>query len=147
MANIIAIGGGGAKGETYYSGTLTTIDSSNKINVNMTKSTAADIEQESIDHPNVLFYTEGTPGGGSSISTTTVTLYANGWDEDDNVQTVQVTGVTASNHILVSPSPTSIYDYAVAGVAATTQGQNQLTFICWNIPENDIDVNIAYWED
>ena len=61
MPNIIAIGGGG--GKEYQSGTLTTIDNENKINVNMTKSTPADIAQQSADNPNVLFFTEGEPGG------------------------------------------------------------------------------------
>ena len=146
MANIIAIGGGGAKGETYYSGTLTTIDSSNKINVNMTKSTAADIEQESIDHPNVLFFTEGDPGGGGAkLATTTVTLLANGWSAELE-QTVNVQDITSTSAIIVSPQPSYIDDYAYSGVCASAQGTGTITFRCGIEPESNIVVNVAYWE-
>ena len=62
---VICTGDAGAGGESheYFSGTLTTIDNQNKINVNMTKSTPSAIAQESEENPNVLFFTEGEPGG------------------------------------------------------------------------------------
>lgn len=144
MANIIAIGGGGAKGETYYSGTLTTIDDSNKINVNLTKSTPADIEQESAENPNVLFFTEGSPSTGSGISMAIVTLSANSWD-NSNEQTVTVSGVTSTSGILVSPIPAYIDQYSDCGVYAISQATNALTFECDEVPDVDISVNIAFW--
>lgn len=147
MANIIAIGGGGAKGETYYSGTLTTIDDSNKINVNMTKSTPADIEQESAENPNVLFFTEGNPGGGTTINSTTITLDYTDWDSTDNTIDVTVSGITSTSKIIVSPDPLNISDYLECNIYALSQGTNILIFKCTVIPEVDIAVNIAYWED
>ena len=145
MANIIAIGGGGGKGEEYFSGTLTTIDSQNKINVNMTKSTPADIAQQSADNPNVLFFTEGQPGGGSSINMTTVTLSADDWD-NSNEQEVIVSGITSTCGVLASPVPTYIQSYADYGVYALSQATNTITFKCREIPDADIPVNIAWWE-
>ncbi len=142
MANIIAIGGGGAK---YQSGTLTTIDSSNKINVNMTKSTASDIEQESIDHPNVLYFTEGNVNEGTVIKTTTATLLANTWTNTS--QTVTVSGITATCHILVSSALANYQAYTISGVYASASASNSITFSCIEVPEVDLVVNIAYWED
>ena len=141
MANIIAIGGGGAK---YQSGTLTTIDNSNKINVNMTKSTPADIEQESRANPNVLFFTEGNPGG-SGLYTSMVILTSLGWNSN-NEQTVSVSGITADSGILVSPAPTQIEVYVGSGIYALSQANNSITFRCNDIPDIDVVVNIAYWE-
>lgn len=145
MANIIAIGGGG--GNKYQSGTLTTIDNSNKINVNMTKSTPADIEQESRDNPNVLFFTEGSPAGGTTINTIAVILDHTLWDSSNNTIDATVSGITASSNILVSPAPLSIDDYTTCKVFALSQAPNTLTFKCTTIPSVDISVNIAYWEN
>lgn len=143
MPNVIATGGGGSK---YQSGTLTTIDNSNKINVNMTKSTPADIEQESIANPNVLFFTEGNPGGGGSgLYTSTVILTSLGWNSN-NEQTVSVSGITADSGILVSPAPTQLEVYVGSGIYALSQANNSLTFRCNDIPDIDVVVNIAYWE-
>ena len=135
-----------AVGKTYYSGQLTTIDTQNKINVNMTKSTPANIEQESRDNPNVLFFTEGHPGGcGSGLYTSTVILTSLGWDSN-NEQTVSVSDITADSGILVSPAPAYIEYYANYGVYAIGQATNSITFKCGEIPESDIQVNIAFWE-
>lgn len=142
MPNVIAIGGGGNK---YQSGTLTTIDNSNKINVNMTKSTPANIEQESRDNPNVLFFTEGSPAGGSGLYTSTVILTSSAWDSN-NEQTVSVSDITADSGVLVSPVPAYIEYYADYRVYAISQAANSITFKCGEIPESDIQVNIAFWE-
>ena len=145
MANVIAIGGGGGKGEEYFSGTLTTIDNQNKINVNMTRSTPADIAQQSAANPNVLFFTEGSPSTGSGISMTIVTLSANSWD-NSNEQTVTVSGVTSTSGILASPVPTYIEQYADCGIYAIGQTSNTVTFKCIDVPEVDLSVNVAFWE-
>ncbi len=134
-----------AGGDTYYSGVLTTIDTENKINVNMTKSTPADIEQESIENPNVLFFTEGTPGGdGSNITTTTATLLSGSWSALQ--QTISISDITTRSAVLVSPTPTYIETYALYGIYAISQGNGTLTFRCSETPSINIVVNIAYWE-
>lgn len=81
-----------AVGKTYYSGNLTTIDNSNKINVNMTKSTDADIEQDSMDNPNVLFFTEGDPTGGETYYSGVLTTI-----DEENAINVNMTKSTAAN--------------------------------------------------
>ena len=134
-----------AVGKTYYSGTLTTIDDSNKINVNMTKSTPADIEQESRNNPNTLFFTAGDPGGGSSIHMTSITLPYLNWD-NSNQQTITISGITSTSGILVSPVPSYIEYYADYGIYAIEQSTNAVTFKCIEVPDTDISVNVAYWE-
>ena len=73
-------------------------------------------------------------------STTTVTLTAAGWS--DNEQTVSATWVTASNTVIVSPAPDNIQDYADWGLYASAQWSGTLTFTAETEPENDIVVNV-----
>lgn len=73
-------------------------------------------------------------------STTTVTLTAAGWS--DNEQTVSATWVTASNTVIVSPAPDNIQDYADWWVYASAQWSGTLTFTAETEPENDIVVNV-----
>ena len=134
-----------AVGKTYYSGTLTTIDNQNKINVNMTKSTPADIEQASRDNPNVLFFTEGTAEG-LNVHTATVTINSNNWD--DNTNAVTLSGITTTCIVLVSPleNGTSNYtDYCDANVRLLSQATNILTFKCDIEPSNNLSANVMYW--
>lgn len=64
-----------------------------------------------------------------------------GWSS--NTQTVNVTGVTASNVVFVSPAPASAADYAAAGILCTAQSTNSLTFSCQTVPTNAITVNVV----
>lgn len=139
--DIYAIEGGG---ETYTAGKLINISSENVIGVNMTKSTPEDIEQESRDDPNTLFYTEGLAG----IVVATATLTVNGWDISTKQQVATVSGVTGSNNVLVSPvsDTSSNYDnYTSAGVRAIAQGANTITFQCTTIPDSALTVCVGYW--
>ena len=76
----------------------------------------------------------------SSSTTTTCTLTSAGWSS--NSQTVSVTGVTASNTVIVSPAPSDIEDYADCGVYCSAQGSGTLTFGCDTAPSGDIVVNV-----
>ena len=69
-----------------------------------------------------------------------VTLAAASWSSEEI--TVTATWVTASNHVIVSPDPSSITDYADALVYCSNQASNSLTFKCTTAPENDITVNV-----
>ena len=73
-------------------------------------------------------------------STITVTLTSAWWSSKS--QTVSVTGVTASNTVIVSPAPSSIEDYADWGVYCSAQGSGTLTFTCSDTPSSDITVNV-----
>lgn len=56
--------------------------------------------------------------------------------------TKSVTGVTASNSIIVSPAPSSIADYVEAGVYCSAQGSGTLTFTASSTPTADLVVNV-----
>lgn len=76
----------------------------------------------------------------SSSTTTTCTLTSAWWSS--NSQTVSVTGVTASNTVIVSPAPADIADYADCGVYCSAQASGTLTFGCDTEPSGDIVVNV-----
>lgn len=71
----------------------------------------------------------------------TITLTSAGWSS--NTQTVNVTGITATGVVLVSPDPTDQADYTSAGILCTAQAAGTLTFTCDTVPSGDIDVNVV----
>lgn len=75
-----------------------------------------------------------------SISTATASLTTSGWS--NSTQTVSVSGVTASNTVIVSAAPASIGDYSTCGVYCSAQGSGTLTFTCFDTPESAITVNV-----
>ena len=77
-----------------------------------------------------------------ALTSTTVTLTAADWSA--NIQTVSVTGMTASKFVWVSPDASSAADYASGGVLCTAQGDGTLTFTCSDTPSTDITVNIIF---
>lgn len=79
-------------------------------------------------------------GGGSTITTTTCTLTVAGWS--NNAQTVNVTGVTASNTVLVTYAPASKSAYVAADIYCTAQGAGSLTFACTTTPTEAVTVNV-----
>lgn len=71
----------------------------------------------------------------------TITLTAAGWS--NNMQTVTVSGATASNIKVISPAYASVDEYAACGVKASAEGAATLTFACTTVPENNLSVNVA----
>lgn len=82
-----------------------------------------------------------TPASAPVVPATMPTLAVADWSS--NTQTVNVTGVTASNVVFVSPAPASAADYAAAGIVCTVQGSGTLTFTCTTVPTNAITVNVV----
>lgn len=84
-----------------------------------------------------------TTGGTMAVIgvNTTVTLATANWSS--NTQTVNVTGMTATGVVLVSPDPTDQADYTSAGILCTAQAAGTLTFTCDTVPSGDIDVNVV----
>jgi len=80
------------------------------------------------------------PSSGGGSSSITVTLLAANWSNDS--QTVNATGVTASNSVFIGAAPASITDYDTAGVKCTAQGAGTLTFTCTTTPSSDLTVNV-----
>lgn len=69
-----------------------------------------------------------------------VTLAASGWI--GNQITVNVTGVTAENNIIVAPSESSRAAYLASGIRCTAQGAGTLTFAADSTPADDVAVNV-----
>lgn len=78
--------------------------------------------------------------GKASVSSITVNLVVANWS--NNSQTVTATGVTASNNVIVSPTPASIDNYVAGGIKCTAQASNSLTFTCTTTPSTAISVNV-----
>ena len=70
----------------------------------------------------------------------TVSIAASAWS--DGAATVSVTGVTASNHVIVSPAEASRESYAECGVRCTAQTAGKLTFKCDTVPTAALSVNV-----
>ena len=79
---------------------------------------------------------------GATYTTQTATLSSSGWNSS-NQQTVSVTGVTASNLVIVSPAPTSFIAYGEANIYCLSQANDTLTFKCESIPDTNITVNVV----
>lgn len=76
----------------------------------------------------------------SNTTATTATLTVAGWSS--STQTVNVTGVTATNQVIVAPDPTYMDDYAEKGIYCSGQGSGTLTFTCGTTPTASITVNV-----
>lgn len=72
--------------------------------------------------------------------TKSATIQAGNWS--GTTATIAVTGVTASNNVVVSPAPTSMDYYGLFGVRCVSQGAGTLTFGADNQPNVAITVNL-----
>lgn len=72
----------------------------------------------------------------------TVTLPVAGWSATAKTNAVTVTGVGASDAVIVSPAPDSWAAYSKAGVRCTAQAAGALTFTCNSIPTVALTVQV-----
>lgn len=72
--------------------------------------------------------------------TKTATIQVGNWS--GTTATISVSGVTASNNVVVSPAPTSMDNYGLYGVRCVSQGAGTLTFGADNKPSVAITVNL-----
>lgn len=79
--------------------------------------------------------------GMARMSTHQVTLPAENWG-DNNTQTVDLTGVTADQVLIITAAPGSYEAYTDAVVWCSAQGDNTLTFSAKYTPSVDVDANI-----
>ena len=84
---------------------------------------------------------KGEKGDPMQVVARTVALDASGWSPDKR-RTVTVEGVTASNHIIVSPAPESMEAAGKAGLYAVAQAAGSLTFACSKVPEGFVNINV-----
>lgn len=74
------------------------------------------------------------------IKSATATIAVSAWSNGS--ATVTVTGVTASNTVIVSPAPSSITAWVKGELKCTAQGTNSLTFTCTTTPTAAININV-----
>ena len=75
-----------------------------------------------------------------------ITLSASDWDTNAKTQTIAVDGVLAdedSQLITITPKSVSIIDYANAGVYASGQAADSLTFTCSTVPTVDLQIYVT----
>lgn len=72
--------------------------------------------------------------------TRTATLSSGSWSSKK--QTVSVSGVTASNTVIVTHAPASYANYVNCHVRCTAQAADSLTFTCDTVPSANITVNV-----
>ena len=77
----------------------------------------------------------------AKISAVAVTIAAADWSATTTC-TKSVSGVTASNNVVVTTAPASIADWQSAGVYCSAQGSGTLTFTCSSTPSASITVNV-----
>lgn len=135
--------------------TATQLKTARTIRTNLSSTTAPSFDGTADITPGVtgiLPITNGGTGGTTAADariklgavnmvTKTVTLSTSNWSS--NTQTVNVTGVTASNTVIVSPAADSYRVYCEVGIYCTAQASNKLTFICDSVPSDTITINVA----
>ena len=98
------------------------------------------------DDGTIAFNTPAS-GGQPQIVYRQITLAAANWS--NSTQTVTVTGVSATEtDQLIQPVPASASRsaYQAAGVQATAQAANSLTFTCTETPSSDLTVYVCLTE-
>ena len=76
------------------------------------------------------------------LKSKTVSLANTGWSS--NTKTVSVSGITASNTVIVSPAPASYDAYCECGIYCSAQAAGSLTFTCDTVPSSTLTVNVLY---
>lgn len=85
--------------------------------------------------------TKAKLASGATYTAVTATLSTSGWASGE--QAVSVSGVTASNVVIVSPAPGSHVAYCEANVRCVSQASGKLTFTCDDVPSASLTVNIV----
>lgn len=82
----------------------------------------------------------GTAITNAKPTTTTATVTTSAWS--NLTATVNVTGVTASNTVIVAPAPASREVAVKAQMYCSAQGAGTLTFTCKTVPTASVTVNV-----
>lgn len=81
--------------------------------------------------------------GDSGFTYTEVTIAVADWNSSTTC-TKQVSGLTASDHIVVSPAPASMLAVINNTVFCSGQGNGTLTFTCTTTPSSVITFEVMY---
>ena len=90
---------------------------------------------------NNIVMTYATKSEVTILRKTTATLTAALWV--NKTQTVTVSGLSATEDILVSPAPASWADWGTAGIRAVSQAAGSVTFECDTAPASDLTAQIV----
>ena len=82
--------------------------------------------------------------GAVAMKTATASLPVASWSS--NAQTVSVSGVTASNTVIVTAAPASYEHYNECAVRCSAQAAGTLTFTCTDTPTSALTVNVLILE-
>ena len=99
---------------------------------------------KTINGDSILGSGDLTVGGGATYSTVAVSIPTSAWS--GTTATVNVTGVTASNDVIVAPAPASTTAWASAGIYCSAQGAGTLTFTCSTAPSEAVTANVMVFE-
>lgn len=83
---------------------------------------------------------DGLIDGHKKIVSSAVTVTSGAWS--NGTATITVSGVSASNDIIITPAPASMEAYTGGKVRATAQAPNKLTLTADTAPATDIVVNV-----
>lgn len=91
------------------------------------------------------FIPASADGGGVSIDSAHITLTTSGWTAsgDTYSQTVNVSGMTATSIVLVTPDMSNGDSYSEFGVIAVGQGSGTLTFKAYILPDVNLTVGVV----
>lgn len=113
----------------------------NKSEMSITNGTGtATIQLKTGTSATVLTEHQDISGKADKPVATTVTIATSDWSSLSC--TKNVTGMTASKIVLVSPAPASFSVYTDAGVRCSAQGSGTLSFACDSVPSSSVTVNI-----
>lgn len=118
-------------------------DANGVVTINSTNTTTGTTYAAASVPNNTTFGTNGSIKAvydATKHTTATATLAVASWSS--NSITVSVTGVTASNLVIVSPAPASWAAWGKAGVYCSAQAAGQLTFTCTVTPTAALTANI-----
>ena len=78
---------------------------------------------------------------GAAAASVSATVTISGWSSN-TVTVNDIAGVTANNHVIVTPHPDYYVAWTECMVRATGQGANSLTFVCEEEPSETIKANV-----
>lgn len=130
-------------GYTDIADNLTTDDAQKVLSAKQGKTLKADIDAVNTAATAAAQEALTTANGKISAKTATVSLSASSWSgSGPYTQAKSVTGVTASNIVIVAPVYASQELYYSCGVGASAQAAGKLTFSATDKPTSAISVNV-----
>ena len=91
-------------------------------------------------------YVDTKVNSGDSYTKVTATFDGLAWDSQSDgsyTQTLTVSGVTATNNILVAPASDSVNTYEAMRCYAISQAANSITFKCYKPQDVSVSVDIV----